>query len=265
MRAATLVREAEMADDDESLVIPPRDYTDIANLQKASVLEEFLEHPLTASLEAITAAFANGGKGLIVSAGRIAQGLVKGQVYEQIAWELRALREAGRLPNNLGETKHGLHTWAELMRIIDDECPDADRLEALKAAFYAVNKVGTADAEKITPFQLWQISKELRSGEIVLLKALNEHANYIGNVTGQQWEQYVSEKSGLGITELVQLYVKRLNESMLVILDDRDGATSRQHIAGVPNVPKYRITNLGRRLCQNIQSYTIDLNAASGS
>lgn len=162
MRAATLVREAEMADDDESLVIPPHDYTDIANLQKASVLEEFLEHPLTASLEAITAAFANGGKGLIVSAGRIAQGLVKGQVYEQIAWELRALREEGRLPNNLGETKHGLHTWAELMRIIDDECPDADRLEALKAAFYAVNKVGTADAEKITPFQLWQISKELR-------------------------------------------------------------------------------------------------------
>jgi len=55
-------------------------------------------------------------------------------MYEQCADEWRTLREGGKIPENLGETKHGLYTWAELMKIIDDECPDGEKLDALKAA-----------------------------------------------------------------------------------------------------------------------------------
>jgi hypothetical protein len=123
------MEEALVPDDQgQSVALLPRDYADIAKLQETSVLDQFLERPLTASLEAITGAFAGGGKGLIVSAGHIAQGLVKGQIYETLAEELRRLREAGKLPPDMGATKHGLYTWAELMAIIDSECPDADRL-----------------------------------------------------------------------------------------------------------------------------------------
>jgi hypothetical protein len=43
-----------------------------------------------------------------VAAGRMAQAILKGQMYEQLAEEWRCLREAGKLPENLGETKHGL-------------------------------------------------------------------------------------------------------------------------------------------------------------
>lgn len=130
-----------MSEENESVVLKPREPYDIAKLQLESEFERFLEHPCTQALEAITGALALGARQLGVAAGRMAQAILKGQMYEQLAEEWRNLREAGKLPDNLGETKHGLYTWAELMKIIDDECPDSEKLDALKAAFYAVNKI----------------------------------------------------------------------------------------------------------------------------
>jgi len=239
--------------DAQSLVLPPRDYSDIVKLGEENVLDQFLEHPLTASLEAITGAFAGGGKGLLVSAGRIAQGLVKGQNYEVLADEIRRLREAGKLPNNLGETKHGLHTWAELMKIIDDDPPDAERLEALKAAFYAVNKINSTDAERNRAYQLWQIAKELKSGDVILLKTMFENIQNLDGTPGNQWHQRAAELSGLGLSELVILSEARL----------RDLQLTKESGAVGGSIPL--MTNLGRQVAQNIRSYQTDLDAASKS
>ena len=126
---------------DESIVQKPREVFNIASLSLESEFERFLEHPVTAALETFTGALALGAKHSGTAAGRMAQAILKGQMYSQFAEELRTLREAGKIPDNLGETKNGLYTWAELMKIIDDECPDLERLDALKAAFYAVNRV----------------------------------------------------------------------------------------------------------------------------
>lgn len=153
-----------MSEKEESIVQKPREPYDIARLQLESEFEKFLEHPLGPALEAVTGAFALGAKHFAVSAGRIAQAILKGQMYEQFAYEMRTLRGAGKLPENPGATKHEIFTWAELMKIIDDECPDEERLDALKAAFYAVNKIRDGDAEQILSYQLWQITKELDSG-----------------------------------------------------------------------------------------------------
>ena len=149
-----------MSEEDESIVLKPRESLDIAKLKLESEFELFLEHPLGPALEAVTGALAVGVRHLGVAAGRMAQAILKGQMYEQFAEELRTLREAGKLPENLGKTKHGLYTWAELMKIIDDECPDSENLDALKAAFYAVNRISPSDTDKIVEYQLWQVAKE---------------------------------------------------------------------------------------------------------
>jgi hypothetical protein len=235
---------------DESLVVKPRDYSDIAKLQDPGVLEQFLDQPLTASLEAITGAFANGGKGLIVSAARIAQALVKGQMYDQIAEELRRLREAGKIPGNLGETKYGLYTWAELMAIIDNECPDPERLEALKAMFFAVNKVNISDGQRMAAYQLWLITKQLNSGELLLLKVVNEertkpNPNFIDYF---RWANHMAGASGNGVTGLVDLYEKRLTE--LCLLTARYGPD----LSAITS-DNARMSDLGIRVCENIKTY----------
>src|SRR5271168_1828734 len=119
-------------DDQTSLVLPPHDYFDIAKLQDPSTLEDFLEQPLTFIAESITGALAVGKTGVMVAGGRVVQALMKGMLFKQWNAEFKRLREAGRIPDNFAERKYGFQTWVELMTILDEESPDADRLKALK-------------------------------------------------------------------------------------------------------------------------------------
>jgi hypothetical protein len=243
-----------MEDDDQhSIVTVLRDYSDVAKLQEPGVLEAFLEHPLTSALETITGAFAVGGKGMGLAAGRFAQGIVKGKMYEQLASEIRVLRKAGKIPENLGETKHGLYTWAELMKIIDEECPDEDRLEAIKAMFYAVNKVRPADHKAILEYQLWQIAKSLNSGELLLLKAILERGGTPVNHR-RDWSAILAKDSGLQLGELVELQEVNLAR-MRLITEYRAGDSPQQFFDN-------RLTQLGRQFCANIDIYKVDLKAA---
>ena len=233
-------------------VLPPRDYSNIVKLQQENILDQFLEHPTTAALETITGAFAGGGKGLFVSAGRIAQGLVKGQIYDVLADEIRRLREAGKLPDNLGETKRGLYTWAELCAIIDSECPDADRMEALKAAFYNVNKVSQEDDAQIFTYQLWQIAKKLESADVILLKAVHEKNAQLSGLVDLQWANQTAAVSGLGSAEIVQNCIDRTRATQSDLSHEREqqsGIRDGPRMATYPEHPdlQYRSRCCDRR------------------
>jgi hypothetical protein len=248
-----------MSENDESVVLKPRESYDIARLQLESEFERFLEHPLGPALEAVTGAFALGAKHFGVSAGRIAQAILKGQMYEQLAEEMRSLREAGKLPENPGATKHEIFTWAELMKFIDDECPDSERLDVLKAAFYSVNKVNQSDAEQIVSYQLWQIAKELRSGDILLMRAMYEAINRTPVKFHGDWAEQMVKESGLAVPELLERHEKRLTDMLLMsprLLISGD-IVNGEHSS--INSQNNRLTQLGYRFCKNIETYEIDL------
>jgi hypothetical protein len=93
------------------------------------------------------------GNGFLAPAGcRIAQAAFKGEVFKQFAVEFDALRQKGRIAENFREKKYGAKSWVELLTILDEAPPDEDRLEALKAMFYSVNKVNvgfTGNSERL--------------------------------------------------------------------------------------------------------------------
>jgi hypothetical protein len=250
---------------EESIVQRPRENFNIESLSQETEFERFLEHPVTTALEAFTGALALGAKHSGIAAGRMAQAIVKGQMYSQFAEELRALREAGKIPDNLGETEHGLYTWAELMKIIDDECPDAEWLGALKAAFYAVNRVTAEDAPTIVEYQLWQIAKELRSGDILLLRSMYAQVNRCPADKSKEWVRQMAQISGLQIPELVERYEKHLTDLLLmtprVVPGNMEAGYERSGIDARNN----RLSFLGVRLCRNIETYETDLGAAKDS
>ncbi|MGO8757022.1 MAG: hypothetical protein ACLQG3_02755 [Terracidiphilus sp.] len=237
-------------DDQGSLIVRPRDYSDIASLQNPTVLEDFLDEPLTLIAETITGALAVGKTGVMVAGGRIVQALLKGQLFKQWAREFRTLRDAGKIPDDFAEKKYGFQTWVELMTTIDEESPDADRLEALKAMFYAVNKVNAEDKDRVTAYQLWRITKQLNSGDLLLLKCFGEHDHRFGDMIYENWISQMTNLSGFGAIELVQLHVDRLLELRLLHEPQR---SHNRKIA--------EITSLGRRLCANINTYHVDLNS----
>lgn len=237
-------------DDQGSLIQRPRAYSDIIKLEDPRILEEFLDEPATFIAETITGALATGKFGVMAAGGRIVQALLKGQHFKQWAKEFRTLREKGKIPDDFAEKKYGFQTWVELMTVIDEDAPDADRLEALKAVFYAVNAVGVEEKDRIQAYQLWRIAKQLNSGDLLLLKALNEKEHMIGgNSSTTQWTEQLASASGFGIGGLVSLHVSRLAEL---------------HLMSTSTISNPTITVLGRRLCSNIQTYCIDLEQAEG-
>jgi hypothetical protein len=246
--------------DDSALITRPRDYSKIANLQDPGVLEEFLNKPLTFIAETIIGAIAVEKNGLFLSGGRIVQALLKGRLFQQWAAEFKKLRETGRIPDDFADKKYGFQTWVELMTIIDEESPDADRLEALKAMFFAVNKVETTDGEKIKAYQLWQIAKRLNSGELLLLKTAYENRDRYGQDADPKnkhsfsnWTKYMSSAVGHSSEGLIALYYKQpaalglLSESVQNALGSFISPTN----AG--------LTELGFMFCANIEAYEIEM------
>jgi hypothetical protein len=246
-----------MPEPEDSLVTVPRDYADIAKLTEPAILDQFLERPADEVLDIIMGALAVGRPGLVSSGRRLAMGLLKGRMYKQFAEEIKRLRDAGKLADDFAEeNKNGFYTWAELMAIIDDECPDSDRLEALKAMFYAVNKVNATDKERIQAYQLWNLTKQLNSGELYLLRVIKQEMNFLSGVRDYRgWASHLADKTGYTSTSLIDLHEKRLTDLFLLTprsFGDLSGITPGNG----------RLTDLGLKMCSNIDTYHIDLEAA---
>jgi hypothetical protein len=54
-----------------------------------------------------------------------------------------------------------LQFGGEGFTVIDNETPDEDRLEALKAMFYSVNKINATEGERVAKAQLFQIACQI--------------------------------------------------------------------------------------------------------
>jgi hypothetical protein len=130
--------------EDESYIVKQRDLAEMISLQ---VLSRNLssKQPLTAIAEATTALPPR----YFAPVGRIVQGALKGEVFEQVQREVRQLREKGRIPDDFAAKKYGFRSWGELLITIDDDTPDEDTLEALKAMFYSINKISATDGLRI--------------------------------------------------------------------------------------------------------------------
>jgi len=245
--------------DDSALITKPRDYSDIITLQQPGVLEDFFDEPLPFIVATVTGALAAGKTGWILSGGRMVQAMLKGRLFEQWSKEVKRLQEAGRIPDDFADGKHkyGFQTWVELMTIIDEESPDADRLGALKAMFFAVNRIGTTDGEKIKAYQLWQVAKQLNSGDLLLLRTVYAnrilyssqapHPGYLDSYS--YWAPFMAKAIGHDSQGLIDIHEKRPIE--LGLLTGRD----RNRISG----QNARLSELGLVFCANIESYEIEV------
>jgi hypothetical protein len=256
--------------DEESYIIRPTDPSSVVRLQDPTVIEQLLEQPLVVIAEVTTGLIAS-GNGFYAGAGcRLAQAALKGRVFQQFAKEFKELREKGRIPDDFTEKKNGYNSWVELLTILDEETPDDERLEALKAMFFGVNKVGIQDAQRILNYQLFQIAKGLASGELLLLKAL-EQARGNGlfvphtRMNLDLWAGKIAGQMGHGVSFLVLKDAETLERHGLINTKEVDpgmrpgGAPSG---AGnyVINSTDARLTDLGMRFCENIRSYHLEMS-----
>jgi len=254
--------------DGSALITKPRDYSDIIKLQEPGVLEDFFNEPLPLIVATVTGALAAGRTGWILSGGRLVQAMLKGRLFEQWSKEVKKLQEAGRIPEDFADKKYkyGFQTWADLMRIIDEESPDADRLGALKSMFYAVNKFEATGGERIKAYQLWQIAKQLSSGELLLLRtAYLERSQYVSQATHpsyvnnySNWASYMAKAIGHNSQGLIDLHEKKLTEIGLL--------TARTFNQGSRiDGQNARLSEFGLMFCSNIDTYENEVRGEGGA
>ncbi len=247
-----------MSDDKPTFVVKRRDLADIIKLQDEGALEEFLQDPFAVIAALSVDLFERGPVAAMGPGVRIVQGALKGRLFQQLAKEVRDLREKGKIGDNFAEKKYGYQTWVELLTAIDEDRPDEDRLEAMKAMFFAANKINATDAEQILGYQLFQIAKNLTSNELLVLKAVYELAQNRGFGDPGQihnfsvWAEIVAKRLGHGLISLIDHADAALEENRL--LSTRWEANR----AAVHVDKRGRLTDLGWRFCENIEKYRID-------
>jgi hypothetical protein len=243
-----------------SIVQKPREeFEDILLPENTGELARLMDEPTTAIAEIMTSAFAAGPKAWMVMGGRIVQGMLKAKLFQQVSREIRELREKGKILDDFADEnkhKYGFKSWVELLTVIDEETPDADRLDALKAMFYGVNKVNPTDGERIAAYQLFQIAKKVTSGQLLYLKAsyeLYKASDFRrGELVGtQQWLAKIGKKLGHTVIGLMDQDDLELIKYGLL--------TPRTYpdLSGV-NETDAHLTQLGIAVCQNIETYHVE-------
>jgi hypothetical protein len=249
---------------DESIVLKHREpFSDAILPEDADELAKFMDEPLSAIAEAITGALAAGPKAWTVMTGHIVQGMLKGKLFQQVAKEIAELRDRGKIADDFAEKKYGFKSWVELLTIIDEEAPDEDKLEALKAMFLAVNRIETSDSDRILNYQLFQIAKQLTSGQLLLLKAIYDA--YTANqfpkserVTLEGWAAHIAERLGHRVVALVLKDEHVLLEQGLIRGGLGIAPAAYQPSQEWVDPLNARITDLGIRFCENLHKYQIE-------
>ena len=98
-------------EDRGGLVLPPRDYSDIIKELDLSTPGSFLDEVPAMLGQLGTGYLQIGNKGLLISLARIAQASFAGRTLEQLRTEIRALRDAGKIPVNFDQKKYARKTW----------------------------------------------------------------------------------------------------------------------------------------------------------
>ena len=249
-----------MTGDDKSFIIKPRDVSEIIHSEdKAAAVSEFLQNPLAVIAAATTEYLAHGPSAVTAPAVRLAHAALKGKLRQQWAQEIIALREKGMIASDFAERKYGFQTWIELLTIIDEDTPDEDRLEALKAMFYAANNIKATDAEQIISYQLFQIAKKLSSNELLILRSaykLQQRGALRGGgvMAFNQWAESIGGELGHNLVPLIEHADDVLVGNKL--LSHR--YQKENHDGGQVIPINARLTDLGIRFCENVQRYQIE-------
>jgi hypothetical protein len=238
--------EALAPAEDSTYVVKRRDYADIIQLQKATVMEEFLAEPLTVIAECTAGWLRLGTKELLLAVPKVALAALKGKVFEQFGHEFENWRKSGRIPDDFAEKRCGYQSWVQLLSEIDSDPTDEDRLDALKAMFLATNRIDATEGERVLAYQLFQIAKKLSSGDLLVLKVAST-LHGPTHESAQNWLAKIANSIGHNATAIIELHERVLVEYGLI------SPRFDQNLKVV--LENGRLTDLGLAFCRRLQDY----------
>lgn len=242
-----------------SYVLAARDYADIAHLENPSVIERVLSRSRSELTAYIGDLLQSGVPRYVLAGPKVAFTAMAVEALSDLWREVSAWRKAGTFPEDFAGRESGRQTLVELLVEIDSNPIDAERLKAMKAMFLAANKIDATDErESILAYQLFQIAKTLKSGQLLLLAACYaafRSGNFQRNETmpAATWTSKMANNVGHGLTALVEQDEKVLIGSGLL--------NARRNMELQVSEHNARLTDLGIKFCQNLDEYHVAVDS----
>src|ERR1700691_2714224 len=118
---------------ESSYVLAARDYADIAHLANPSVIERILSGTRAEGLAYVGALLQSGVSRYVLAGPKVAITAMAIEALTDLSREVSAWRKAGRIPDDFSGRPSGHQTWVDLLKEIDSNPVDAERLRAMKA------------------------------------------------------------------------------------------------------------------------------------
>ena len=179
--------EEPVTSPEASYVLADRDYADIAHLENPTVIERVFARSRGEAAAYVGSLLESGVLRYALTGPKVAFTAMVIEALGDLCREIAAWKKDGRIPEDFSGRKWGYQSWVELLREIDSNPVDSDRLKALMAMFLAANNPGAGEAEQILAYQLFQVAKKLSSGDLLVLKAALTLPRTSGHDSAQNW------------------------------------------------------------------------------
>lgn len=233
---------------------------EIIKFDNAKSVMQFLKQPTIKIAEALTGILVSDLKDWKLSAGKIVQAVIKGNLLNQLGREIERYQKEGKIKEDYLDSDINRASFKELLKFIDEEAPDEIRFRAMKSIFLV--SVGNGDGA--LAHELLQICKQLSSMEIMILSANHNVVKGTAKPTAsgitssaiqiKYWTQIIAEQIGHNLSEIVLLYEDHL--IALKLISDRHYPIDRTRVTEkFDATPYFRLTPLGYKLCEFITKY----------
>lgn len=232
--------------------------TNLVKVETKDDIMELISRPATVIVETLTGILSSGRPELISSSGRIVQSIVKNTTLQQLGREFEYFQRKGRIKEDYFATNKNQVTLIELLKFIDEETPDEERLKAMKSIFLASVSNEATENDEIMAFELIKICRTLSTKAIIVLKTAfnvteDEKSKVNKNsVNRSEWMHNIAINSDSINPDLVELAETELIEVKLISSNTLPDANTFNH------TDHYRLTELGYILCQFITKFNTD-------
>jgi len=221
-------------------------------------LGEFLQQPAIKLGEFITGILVSESKDWKLSAGHLVQASIKWKLFSQLGKEINNYIEKGKIKDNFLNTDQNKQSLSDILKYIDENSPNEDCFEATKSLFFRSVSCESTQDEQIISYQFMQICKQLQSSELLILKAaydincgrLSDKLKSIkidpNDANAQNWLMMISKQVGHEISSLIEVNEDKLVKLKLI------GPRIHSDLSGIRTTKKYRLTDLGYKLCEYI-------------
>ena len=230
---------------EQSYVIVAREYADVVHMENPAVIERILSASRTEKVAYVSALLTSGISRYALAGPKVAFTAMAVEALTDFGKEVSEWFKRGLFPEDFSRRSSGYQTWVELLKEIDSNPVDAERLKAMKAMFLAANLINATDGQSILAYQLFGIARKLTSGDLLVLRAARQVHG--GPESAQVWLGKVANAMGHGLTALIELHER--------VLVDYGLLTQRFDQGFKVNLINGRLTDLGAAFCRNLDQY----------